>query len=396
MGGAPTRVDGHRLLRRAGRIMVATPSAGDAELIRKLLDAEFDDVVVSIDPELAAEDFDQASPQVLVLAMHPLEKAERHGLDLYRHSRNIHGHPHRTVVLCHGSEMRRAYELCRQDCFDDYVVFWPFNHDAPRLLMAVHHALRELQQGSADTPSPAVFAAQSRRILDLEAQLERYAAQGRRHMDGAGETLLLAGRDIGTALDDFSLKLARYDAPGADGQVFVRELARIRAESIENRLEAMGQVMAPLRHWAGALKETLAPQLDSARTLGELAAQVRPVVLLVDDDEMQHKLLARVLENLEIDLASAHTAAAAWRMLREQRPDIVLMDLGLPDIDGLEMTRRLKAMPRLAGIPVIMLTGQSGKKVVVDSLKAGACDFIVKPFDKEGLLTKLSKQLLRR
>lgn len=383
-------------MRRPGRILVASPSGSDAELVRKLLGDEFDDVVVSIDPHQAAGDFDRVMPQVLVLAMHPLEKAERHSLDLYRHSRNIHGHPHCTVVLCHSDEMRRAYELCRQDCFDDYVVFWPFNNDAPRLFMAVHHALRDLARGGTDIPSPAEFAAQARRILDLEAQVERYAAQGRRHMDGAGETLRLAGRDIGAALDDFSHKLAQHDAPGADGKVFARELARIRAESIEDRLEAVGQAMAPLRHWAGTLKETLAPQLDTARALGDLAARVRPVVLLVDDDEMQHKLLARVLANQGMDLASAYTAGEAWRMLREQPPDIVLMDLGLPDVDGLEMTRRLKAVPRLAAVPIIMLTGQSGKKVVVDSLKAGACDFIVKPFDSEGLVAKLGKYLALR
>ena len=376
-------------MRRAGRVMVATPSTGDAELIRKLLGVEFDDIVVSIDPDQAAHDFDQSPPQVLVLAMHPLEKAERHSLDLYRHSRRIHGLPHRSVVLCHSDEMRRAYELCRQDCFDDYVVFWPFNHDAPRLCMTVHHALRELDRGN-DAPSPAEFAALARRIQELEAQLDSYAARGQRHLDGAGESLRVAERDIGAALDDFSRKLAKHDAPEASSG-YMRELARIRAEAITNRLDAVGHAMDPLRHWAGTLKETLAPQLDTARALGALAARVRPRLLLVDDDEMQHKLLARILANRELELIGAYSATEAWRKLRERRPDLILMDVKLPDLDGLEITRRLKSSPEFADIPVIMLTGQSGKNVVVESLKAGACDFVVKPFDRAGLLAKLER-----
>lgn len=376
-------------MRREGRVLVATPSAGDAELVVKLLGDEFDDVVVSIDPEQAAGDFDKTMPQVLVLAMHPLEKAERHSLDLYRHSRHIHGHPHRSVVLCHSDEMRRAYELCRQDCFDDYVVFWPFNHDAPRLCMAVHHALRELERGD-DAPTPAEFATLARRIQELEAQLDSYAAQGQRHLDGAGESLRVAERDIGAALDDFSRKLAKHDAPEASSG-YMRELARIRAEAITNRLDAVGHAMDPLRHWAGALKETLAPQLDTARALGALAARVRPRLLLVDDDEMQHELLARILANRELELIGAYSATEAWRKLRERRPDLILMDVKLPGLDGLEITRRLKSSSEFADIPVIMLTGQSGKSVVVESLKAGACDFVVKPFDRAGLLAKLER-----
>src|SRR3546814_4565376 len=54
-----------------------------------------------------------------------------------------------TIVLCGKSNLQQAYELCREEFFDDYVLFWPLNHDAPRLCMAVHNALRQLNE----TPS---------------------------------------------------------------------------------------------------------------------------------------------------------------------------------------------------------------------------------------------------
>jgi PleD family two-component response regulator len=63
----------------------------------------------------------------------------------------------------------------------------------------------------------------------------------------------------------------------------------------------------------------------------------------------------------------------------------------MPSIDGIETTRRLKSVPHLAKIPVIMITGKSEGNVVVESLKAGAADFVVKPFERAALLGKVAR-----
>lgn len=69
------------------------------------------------------------------------------------------------------------------------------------------------------------------------------------------------------------------------------------------------------------------------------------------------------------------------------------MDVALPDFNGVDITRRLKATPRLAAIPVVMITGHSERPVLEASLKAGAVDFLVKPFDRDILLQKLTRHL---
>lgn len=83
----------------------------------------------------------------------------------------------------------------------------------------------------------------------------------------------------------------------------------------------------------------------------------------------------------------------ALAILRKRRPDLILMDVGLPDIDGVETTRRLKSVEQFAKIPVIMITGRSEKSVVVESMKAGASSFAVKPFDQDVLCAKVSSLL---
>lgn len=71
------------------------------------------------------------------------------------------------------------------------------------------------------------------------------------------------------------------------------------------------------------------------------------------------------------------------------------MDIYLPDIDGIETTRRFKAIEGLEAVPVIMMTGNSERKVVVESLVAGAADFVVKPPDKLMLQSKIKGHLNR-
>lgn len=115
----------------------------------------------------------------------------------------------------------------------------------------------------------------------------------------------------------------------------------------------------------------------------------RPVVLMVEDDEFQQKLLSRLLSGHNVELHIAGTGAQAHAKMWELKPDLVLMDVGLPDTNGVEATRKIKAIAQFAHIPIVMVTGHSERHIVVESLKAGAADFLVKPFDRDTLLDKL-------
>jgi CheY-like chemotaxis protein len=382
---------------RSARILVATDSISDADLVRKLLSEEFDNVSISTDPDRSVEDFERRRPEVLLLAFNTLEKAERYYLGLYRRGTMVHALPHRTVILCNKDDVRRVYELCRKEYFDDYILFWPMTHDAPRLLMTVHHALRQMAASRAAPASTAELVAQARRISELEAQLEQYAARGRARVDQASVSLHAAGQHIGAALDSFGRRLTEGELRDLvelkDRSGFESEFGRFRAQQIEPQLRAAADAVAPLRQWTDGFREALAPQIESARSIKALADHLRPLVLMVDDDEFQHRLLAQVLNDAGLDLAFATSGADALGFLRRRRPDLVLMDIELPDITGVEVTRRMKAVAPFADIPVVMITGHSERHLVIDSMKAGAADFVVKPFDRATLLAKLHKLL---
>jgi len=122
-------------------------------------------------------------------------------------------------------------------------------------------------------------------------------------------------------------------------------------------------------------------------------AKRRSVVLVVEDDEVLHTLVAAMLESEPVDLVFETDGAAAFDRVSAVGPDLVLMDVMLPGGDGVALTERIKSTPDLAAIPVVMLSGEARLDTLVRSMEAGAADFIVKPFTREALLAKLGKYL---
>ncbi len=376
------------------RILVASDAVSDAALVRKLLGNEFEDIAISTNAELVLRDFEKCRPDVLVLAFDALENAQDYYLGLYRQSTLIHALPHRTIVLCGKNELQRTYELCRSEEFDDYVLFWPMVHDAPRLCMAIHNALRQL---AADrSPRASEFAAQTRRIAELETLLDQSLKRGLGHIATASDSLAQTQQESTSAQQQFLNRLTDGLHPDwfevKDRDAFLRDVERFQAEQAKLHAHALAAVR-PVREWAAGIQDALAPQLASVRALQALADLLRPQVLAVDDDEFQLQLLRRMFADAEFGLTCVGSGAEALASLRKHRPDLVLMDFHLPGMDGVEVTRRLKAAEQFRDIPVVMITGNSGKEVVVKSLQAGAIDFLVKPFNRDTLLAKIHSLL---
>jgi ribonuclease P protein subunit RPR2 len=108
-------------------------------------------------------------------------------------------------------------------------------------------------------------------------------------------------------------------------------------------------------------------------------------VLLVDDDPALLTLLRTTFELVDIELQEAHTAAAATAAVAARPPDVVVLDIGLPDFDGLTLCRQLKSDPLTSWIGVVLLTG-AGEEAAEPARRAGADAFLRKPFSPLDLL----------
>ena len=116
-------------------------------------------------------------------------------------------------------------------------------------------------------------------------------------------------------------------------------------------------------------------------------------ILLVEDNEMNRDMLSRRLERKGFQVSIAVDGLQAVARAAADRPDLILMDLSLPEIDGWEATRRIKAEPGTRGIPVIALTAHAMVGDREKALDAGCDDFDTKPVDFQRLLGKMDALL---
>jgi CheY-like chemotaxis protein len=114
-------------------------------------------------------------------------------------------------------------------------------------------------------------------------------------------------------------------------------------------------------------------------------------VLIVDDNPTNLKLVAYLVRANGYDVDTAGDAATALAAIAANRPDVILMDLQLPGIDGLELTRRLKADPATKDIKIIAVTAYAMKGDEEKALEAGCDDYVTKPIDTRGLPAVIAK-----
>ncbi len=108
----------------------------------------------------------------------------------------------------------------------------------------------------------------------------------------------------------------------------------------------------------------------------------RPLLLLVDDEPLGLRSLASMFSDADYDIAFASTGLEAIDMVQNTMPDLVLLDVMMPGIDGLEVCRRIRALPGVAEVPILLVTALDDRESRLQGLRAGADDYISKPLDR--------------
>jgi DNA-binding response OmpR family regulator len=130
--------------------------------------------------------------------------------------------------------------------------------------------------------------------------------------------------------------------------------------------------------------------------MNESFAEVRPLVLVAEDDEDIRSLVVFRLERSGYDVVEAVDGEEALARVAERVPDLVVLDLMMPKLDGLEVTRRLRAAAGTSRVPVILLTARVQERDIEAGFAAGADDYLRKPFSPQELRARVQAVLARR
>jgi len=155
--------------------------------------------------------------------------------------------------------------------------------------------------------------------------------------------------------------------------------------------------LAPLvRHGITRRQHRLADGLSAVQAPVIEEVRVRPLVMVVDDSITMRKVTSRVLERHEYDVSTAKDGVDAVEKLHERVPDLMLLDIEMPRMDGYELAMHMKADPRLRDVPIIMITSRSGDKHRQRAFDIGVDRYLGKPYQEAELLVQISEVLEQR
>ncbi|WP_341939233.1 EAL domain-containing protein [Marinimicrobium sp. C2-29] len=241
---------------------------------------------------------------------------------------------------------------------------------------------------------------------------------------GTGHASLAQVRDI--PFDQFKLDRSFVHGACSDRRISVmfdsalnlaRELdLEITAEGVENREDwdylrqhachkaqgyfisrpmAAEAVLPWLEQWHERVRSELFPHLQGGVFASPEtdAGTDRGPVLIVEDNDFQRKVQARILREEGFEPVHAANGQEAMEHLRHLRPTLILIDIEMPGISGLELLRRLRKTRIFAKTPVLVISGINTKNVVQDSMAAGANSFMVKPYNRKTLIERVHRAL---
>jgi CheY-like chemotaxis protein len=137
---------------------------------------------------------------------------------------------------------------------------------------------------------------------------------------------------------------------------------------------------------------------EAAREVPAILAKKRerPLLLIVDDEVDLRKVIEKRLKMAGYDVLLAGDGRSGIEIAAREKPDLIIMDVMMPGMSGFEATETLRSRLETAVIPIVMLTAKQDKESELRGIKAGADDYLTKPFDKEKLLARIDMLLRRR
>lgn len=126
------------------------------------------------------------------------------------------------------------------------------------------------------------------------------------------------------------------------------------------------------------------------------ATQKMPFILIVDDEAQIHTVLGKLLAKEGYETASAYNAQEAYQKIASKKPDLVILDVMMPKVSGIEVLNKLKSDPQTKDILILMLSAKDAQSDRLEGFTHGADDYVSKPFHLRSLVRKIQHMLVKK
>lgn len=331
---------------------------------------------------------------VIALSFRTLEGAQDAYTDMLRQAMRDRPGSHRTLLLCASADARAACSAVTRGRFDDFVVFKPLS-DPCLLRFRAYRLARSLEtedrikrtvgeqslaRSRQATDKAMASIAQDQKTMADQAQEDqiRLRNQVRQHL--ADFEARLGGPELAGAV-----KVLDQDALAAGFRDGIRMDLDKELEDFKNRLSASIDDMV-MRY------KTVKEQAEAALTARAVTVDKPPLsIMVVDDDTELNDTIREMLEMDDHQVIQAFDGDGGYFTAVSEPPDLLLIDINLPKLNGMDLCRMLKAHPKTRDIPIVIVTGNATRPVVESGRQIGVREFLVKPFTYDALREKVGK-----
>ncbi|WP_426369026.1 response regulator [Pseudocolwellia sp. HL-MZ7] len=374
--------------------------------------------------ENTTEYIHQTAPAVILFALSSIEKCVEYYKFLVEESELEH--IHYSVLLCNNKESSLAFRCCMKGLFDNYFVFQPL-YERLRLLMIV-------QSGLTETQADSKIQTDSEELSEkIDEELSALIDEGSKCKQNLLKKISQSREDISKVpTSDLIKDINDLDSPqellNSINQDHVHPLLHLLEKDIRSSLD---NIITQLLSQQGSIKEALPVKKQKSKGLithvpsikkrnndlettsndliddeliNEKLAENPKVppednntlphsILVVEDNKLYRDMISNVLtkENYQVD--EAEDGLCALNKIKENRYDLILMDLFMPNLDGLNATKKIRQLSKGIDTPVIALTGNKNKELVKKWANYGLKGYIIKPSTKAEILSVVKKNV---
>ncbi len=346
-------------------------------------------------------------PSVILFALSDVAKCIEYYTSLVEDGQL--NYPHYSVVMCNNKESSLAFRCCMKGLFDNYFVYLPL-YEKFRLVMIVQNGLTQtLSLNKLDKFNEEIFE-------DIDDELAQLIDEGGHCRQKLLDAL---GQSQQSITDIVQEKNIAEDIPTEElvstiTQEHVKPLMDMLESNIKSSLDDMiAQLMSKQEHLKTKTEQSknlvnkqLFNKPTSAKILENIKATVKDEpetsppptpaaqqqsILVVDDNGLYRDMLVNVLKKENFNVEQAEDGISALHKIKQENYDLVIMDLYMPKLDGLNTTKQIRTFSGGKEVPVIALTGNKNKEIVKKWAAYGLKGYIVKPSTKEEILTCVNK-----